>query len=289
MGRLVLFATLATLALASTAEASTIHAEEVWRSEVGKLVYTAAPGETNRVALSDQGDALRVDDLGALIFSSDNPTDTFSCAAAAHTALCQGWYFGVLATLGDGNDTLRNLDTAKVPGGEVDGGAGDDRLDGGSLTVIGGPGADDLRGRADYGASPGPVSVTFDDNANDGVRGEHDNTHGPSADGSTFADSLTGNAGDNYLSGDAGADLIRGGSGSDVLYGDGAFYAPTADGGDTLVGGPGLDYFYGEGGDDVIDARDGELDYVTCDDGADRVRADAVDSVNADCETVTRG
>src|SRR3954447_21244741 len=101
MGRLLLVSTFAVLTLASTAQASTIHAEEVWRSEVGGLTYTAGSHETNRVTIADQGDAVRVDDPGALIFSSDDPTATFSCVGAAHTALCQGWYFYVTARLGD--------------------------------------------------------------------------------------------------------------------------------------------------------------------------------------------
>jgi hypothetical protein len=42
-------------------------------------------------------------------------------------------------------------------------------------------------------------------------------------------------------------------------------------------------------GNDTIDARDGEVDSITCGFGTDTVYADAVDVVDSDCETVIRG
>jgi hypothetical protein len=41
-------------------------------------------------------------------------------------------------------------------------------------------------------------------------------------------------------------------------------------------------------GNDTIDARDGEIDSISCGAGADAVLADAADVVAPDCETVTR-
>jgi hypothetical protein len=70
-----------------------------------------------------------------------------------------------------------------------------------------------------------------------------------------------------------------------------------------LIGGLGRDTISGDlaGGDcgplwctypygnDTIEARDGEVDSITCGAGTDTVSADAQDVVASDCETVTRG
>lgn len=42
-------------------------------------------------------------------------------------------------------------------------------------------------------------------------------------------------------------------------------------------------------GDDLVESGDGVADVVACGDGADTVRADATDSVGADCEAVSVG
>ena len=101
------------------------------------------------------------------------------------------------------------------------------------------------------------------------------------------------------MSGGAGDDVQRGGSGRDLIFAnrgvDTTFGGP---GGDILfalaradVSGPGDvtgDTLNGEDGDDRIFVRDGEGDTVTCGAGQDRVRADRLDNVAADCETVDR-
>ncbi|MDW5592737.1 hypothetical protein VSS74_00210 [Conexibacter stalactiti] len=56
----------------------------------------------------------------------------------------------------------------------------------------------------------------------------------------------------------------------------------------TVDGGAGVDRIAGGLGDDLIEARDGEVDTVDCGPGADRVVADTADVVAADCETVER-
>jgi Ca2+-binding RTX toxin-like protein len=70
-----------------------------------------------------------------------------------------------------GNDTISGGSGADA----VDGGAGDDTLRPGvgADDVAGGPGTD----TADYSERSGSVSVTFDDQANDGESGESDNVH----------------------------------------------------------------------------------------------------------------
>ena len=109
------------------------------------------------------------------------------------------------------------------------------------------------------------------------------------------ASTLTGLGGDDRLRGGDGPDRLEGGAGNDSL--DGGF------GDDVIVGGPGRDTISADlaGGDcgplwcklpygnDTIDARDGEIDSVTCGAGQDTVTADAADVVAPDCETVSRG
>ena len=106
---------------------------------------------------------------------------------------------------------------------------------------------------------------------------------------------LEGRGGDDRLRGGDGADRLDGGAGADSL--DAGF------GDDVIVGGPGRDTISADlaGGDcgplwckypygnDTVEARDGEVDSVTCGAGADTVNADAADVVAPDCETVVRG
>jgi hypothetical protein len=101
---------------------------------------------------------------------------------------------------------------------------------------------------------------------------------------------LGGGDGNDTLRGIAGDDQIDGGPGDDTIHGG-------ADN-DTIVGGAGRDSLNGDGdysgttlgGDDTIQARDGEIDRVTCGFGADSAVLDADDVVDlvTDCEAVDR-
>ena len=82
---------------------------------------------------------------------------------------------------------------------------------------------------------------------------------------------LTGGPAEDQLSGDDGDDVLAGGAGADVA-----------------IGGPGLDEVSGDAGDDDIRVRDGIQDVVRCGDGDDKVDADTLDEVGADCEAVQR-
>lgn len=121
---------------------------------------------------------------------------------------------------GGGSDTL-------VGGGSGDslqGGDGDDILDGSS-------GADDVQGgsgndTADYSLRSAGVTVTLDDQPNDGEPGEADNIH-------TDVETLVGGYGSDHLIGDSQANNLQGGPGDDVLDG--------GRGADTMAGGPGID------------------------------------------------
>jgi len=221
---------------------------------------------------------------------------------------------------GDGSDILLGMAGAD----RLLGGAGDDELEPDSSEspsadfVDGGPGIDRLEsdyGNKAYNAPPTSLSITPDVGADDGRPGEGDDlrsierftlhlaTRFVGTDAGEYVKlhqvlapgDLAGNGGDDDLNGGDGPDKLDGGAGSDHL--DGGF------GDDTITGGPGKDTISGDraGGDcgplwckypygnDTIDARDGEVDSVTCGAGADTVLADAVDVVAPDCETVTRG
>lgn len=138
---------------------------------------------------------------------------------------------GVSINAGDGDDTvlvqaLDNLFSVPVT---INGGAGNDSLDGGGtssgLVLDGGDGNDTLRGGSQ-------------------------------------ADSLLGQAGQDSLSGGDGEDTLLGGAGDDVLSGDdGADELQGEDGSDTLSGGFGDDTLNGGAGIDRI-AESGDVDFT---------------------------
>jgi Ca2+-binding RTX toxin-like protein len=213
---------------------------------------------------------------------------------------------------GDGNDVM--------DGGEGDdqvrAGAGNDELDGdgyqepGSDLVDGGPGYDYVDGwniPSDLDQQP-PVDITLDGVANDGRPGENDNVIGvedfkmyvvgsfvgtdapekivlanPGNDGPS---TIIGRGGDDQLVAHDFNDTVDGGAGNDQVEG--------GLGNDVVTGGPGQDTIYGDGtlyrckipfGNDVINARDGEVDNIDCGIGQDKATVDAVDIVT-NCETV---
>ena len=220
---------------------------------------------------------------------------------------------------GDGNDTIEGNDG----GDRIEAGAGEDLLapDGyehaNADVVDGGPGFDRIEG--DYSSrfsdTDPPVTITFGGGADDGRPGERDDLRsvekvwlnvGGSFTGTEGADefrlsqvgtpsTMAGGGGDDRLRSGDGADRLDGGAGNDSV--DGGF------GDDELIGGPGRDTISGDlaGGDcgplwcrypygnDTIQARDGEVDSITCGAGTDTVNADAQDVVAPDCEHVARG
>ena len=92
---------------------------------------------------------------------------------------------------------------------------------------------------------------------------------------------ISGGDGSDGFFGSQGNDELDGGPGDDRIDG--------FQGMDKLVGGSGLDTLIGGEGGDVIDARDGERDEIECGAGPDRVFADGVDALAADCEEVAYG
>lgn len=132
---------------------------------------------------------------------------------------------------GPGNDVLNGANSDDV----LDGGAGDDRLNGngGNDILIGGPGRDTLNGgagidTADYSTSSARVIMTLPMTSTLPGRGTGGDATGDALSnienlaGSAFDDTLTGNSLDNQLVGNAGEDLLRGMDGNDLLIGEGA-------------------------------------------------------------------
>lgn len=219
-----------------------------------------------------------------------------------------------------GNDVIEGGDGAD----EVRGGDGDDRVGGGGTAdradiIDGGAGRDTLdqyewTAGGSQPAPSQPIALTIDGVADDGRPGEGDNVtnvevvkllvaanvtagSGPvelsvfrtqalpsRLIGTDQADTLTGFDYDDRIEGGAGDDVIVGGYGND-----------------TIIPGPGRDTVNADTatacnffecrppyGNDAIDARDGEVDTITCGVGEDSVLADPVDIIAADCETVQR-
>jgi Ca2+-binding RTX toxin-like protein len=137
---------------------------------------------------------------------------------------------------------------------------GDDYLEplGGADDVNGGAGSGD---RVDYQSATGPVSLSLNNQPDDGTAGEGDNVRNDveGIRGGAFADTLTGNGLANVVWGRNGADTINPGAGSD-----------TVDAGD---------------GADSITTTDGEVDTVACGAGIDQPIADVSDQLASDCET----
>jgi len=132
------------------------------------------------------------------------------------------------------------------------GGLGNDTLSGGDANdfLYGGAGADILNGGsgfdyASYLLATTGVYVDMTTPANNFGESVGDSyTSIEGLIGSTFADTLAGNAADNWIYGDGGDDVLYGMGGNDVLIGGG--------GNDFFHGGAGADAHYGEAGTDRV-------------------------------------
>jgi Ca2+-binding RTX toxin-like protein len=115
--------------------------------------------------------------------------------------------------------------------------------------------------------------------------------------GTKRSDTLNGTAAADLISGLGGNDLIRGRGDDDCLIGssgkDRLFGGPGYDrltggtGADALVGGSGVNRYDAGAGNDVVNARNGRAELVSCGSGRDRARVDRSDRVR-NCERVKR-
>lgn len=295
MRGIALAAALAALTLPASAGAATLV------NHGGKLVYTATSGAPVEVSFS-YGQLGRVTVIPQSSGNRD-PVQASGCTTSAETFVvfyCEG-VTEVVATGGPGDDRF-NAGSLVVPftadGGDGNdqlvggdgrdtfrGGAGDDYLYGETGdSVSGGPGIDwvtyTVPGNDRFTsdgislAQVGPVSITLDGIADDGLTGDGANFHAdienvesdgrwdhPNRPQPTYGPvTLAGTDGPNHLLGASGPDTITGGGGFDVLE--------------------------GKGGDDRLFVRDGFPDRVHCGAGTDIAEVDPLDIVSDTCEHV---
>ncbi len=299
----LLLALLAGLVLCPPASAGVARVDVVTDGRYGvgfsHIVYEAAAGERNAVTITPAGGGgtiWLVHDDGAAVTAASGcqsvDARTARCAPAGGASLAS---FDVRT--GDGDDNVRTVLAAtdrlqlfdidggagddrlqsngRLTGGlgddTLEGGAGDDALEGGAGddTLRGGDGADDLDGNSGddlldggggrdlvtYGRA-GAVRVDLADARPDGGRGERDVLRA--------VEGVTGGGGDDVLRGSDGPDVLQGGRGDDVLDGRG--------GDDRIRGGSGRNVVDGGSGDDEL-ASVSSGDRVRGGEGADRITA----------------
>lgn len=216
-----------------------------------QFTLLAAPGEVNRVRVSDDGPGfVRIRDESPLA------KDTNRCESVSRTEVrCQAEpATSVVLLLLDGADRAEVTSTLRVG---VDGGAGNDTYAGGLA-----PGRSNVlfRGGADvdtasYFDATAGVTVRIGDGPGDGRPGDGDEiADAERVIGSRFGDGLDASRAQPAV----GAEL-DGGSGIDILTGSELR--------DVLVSGPGGDFLSGRGGADRLVAGDGDRDTVDCGSG----------------------
>ena len=228
-----------TLAAAPAASAGTAAVDG------GKLSFEAAPGELNRLTVTQAGSDFTLRDTGAAI------TPGAGCTASGDAVTCSGAE-SVSALLGDGEDNLELAGSAPLT---ADGGAGDDviRGAGGNDRITAGPGNDTA-----FGA------------------GGVDQLHG--VDGT---DSLEGGDGNDLLDGGTGPDTLVAGDGGDSVFGgDGDDQLEAGKGVDTLDGGAGNDRLLTAEGEFSGDREN----QIKCGAGTDSARVGPADYFVTDCE-----
>jgi len=217
---------------------------------------------------------------------------------------------------GDGSDTLLGGDGNDSLYGDagddtLDGGIGDDLLDGGigNDILLGGAGNDQLRGGEgddilDGGAGAdrlaggaGVDTLRYASSASGVVLDLSGGTNGGAATGdiiedaferviaTSYADTITGTAGNDLIEGGDGNDTIYGGAGNDTLYGgDGNDTLDAQSGNDMLIGGAGNDILIGGDDSDVylIDVNSGSDEIRNYDSSGDDIDVIGYQDINRD-------
>jgi Ca2+-binding RTX toxin-like protein len=272
--------------------------------EGNAVVYRAAPGEVNDVAVSDlPTDQIRITDSGAPIIPgpgclsvTPNQVDCTDRAGRLvvdlgdldDKASIRGVFFAYVRGR-DGNDRLHSEEwVISLSGGAGDdvlsggsgcdncrnqafeGGAGNDRLNGGdgSERLIGGPGADILDGGGGYDTADYRTSYLSPLVISlDDQPG--DGAVGENDNVGASVEAVQGGWSNDLLIGNGRANKLSGGPGADVLRGGGG--DDTLSGAakrDTLFGDAGNDFLTGGGGSDALGGAAGR-DYLSGDDGDD--------------------
>jgi Ca2+-binding RTX toxin-like protein len=218
-----------------------------------RLDVTAAPGEQNRVRVSDDSPGfVRIRDEAGLLDS------TSRCVALSDLEVrCSVNPGGtaIVVRQGDGDDRAEVATTIRVGVEGADGRdtyAGGLAADGASVLFRGGPGLD----TASYADASAPVSVALGDGGRDGRANDSDEiADAERIIGSRFGDRLDASTADRAIHA-----ALEGGAGNDILV--------AGEGRDLVVGGPGIDFLSSRGEIDRIDARDSERDTLDCGAGA---------------------
>jgi Ca2+-binding RTX toxin-like protein len=248
----------------------------------GKLTYSGAAGETNRVFIFVEQEGIRTIDTTASVTAGQGCASLAGGEALCAHPLQKTVNFQILT--GDMDDFV-DFPAASFGGlTVVRGGAGNDELRGaGGLNVLdGGPGADifhasvSCRDVVDYSSRTNPVTVTVGDGmANDGESGEQDSIPGDIGgvrgghgnDTISFLGPVSGCAdvrfsgrgGDDVLTARSFLSWLRGGGGEDTLTAPtGSSHLFGGDGDDVAVGGGGFQVLDGGPGNDQLDGRGGQ-------------------------------
>jgi serralysin len=258
----------ALIALPATAGAAEPAATVTKRPD-GSFVYTAAPGQANKLtvdATMDGGMSLSLfftfDDVVPIDAPGDDcrypdPADRTKVFCDLYAYASTEEYVAIAMKLGDGNDTVtvnRYADYGMYAVA-IDLGTGNDSSlqtggDDGNL-VYGGPGNDNItvqgKGRAWGQDGKDTISVDSEGSRVDGGAG-NDLIYGGAG-----RQTLTGGDGNDTVRGGAGNDLIYGSPGNDILYGNsGVDTIQGNSGNDKLYGGPGKDVLSGGPGRNVV-------------------------------------
>lgn len=257
VGMLALTPTVGHTAVAGTSSVSV-------RTNGGQLQldYIGSADDNNVLVTRESGGAIRVSDSVTIVPGAGCQ----SVAGDPTTVRCSAGIPKILARLGNGDDRFRTLVSFT---GYVEGDDGNDTFLVGqaegttaSRILYTGHRGEDTTSYELSSAAAG-VTVKLDTAFNDGRPAEgtrpadQDNINTENIIGTSFGDTLTGDAQGNKITPGRGRDTVSGGAGNDV-----------------------------------IDVQDGQAENsVRCDGGtADKAIADrsAVDTVNADCETIVR-
>jgi Ca2+-binding RTX toxin-like protein len=298
--------------MGAPAQAATVRVNESFGDEgtLVELIYNAAPGEANRLTLSQGTPAgavprIVVRDTGAPVNAGDGCTVT-----APGEAVCRmpvgDFDNGVTAALGDGAD-VADARTVRTASALLEGGSGPDELKGSRSRVnalfgdtiagqrqggadlltggrrndflLGGPRDDMLDGRggrdeASYVDERSRVFASLVLGRAEAPAHTDRLTAIESLEGGDGGDTLIGNARANTLTGEGGKDELRGNAGDDRLVGGGGGGVFTGGGSedDTMVGGLGDDALFGERGADRMFGRQGR-DRLSAGRGRDEVFA----------------
>ena len=194
---------LASLGAAPPADAASVRSAS--GPEFSRVTYSADPGETNHLTVSDTGSTLILEDTGATISAGDGCSNETPSRVRCDVGPGQAAY---TAYLGDGNDDA-TIDVA--PGG-----------------------------RFDLPEGGGESSAVYGEEGNDTLHGSavEDSFYGGPGD-----DVATGGGGNDYLVAGTGADRLDGGSGNDTIgdFTPEELAPPPAQDQDVFTGGDGHD------------------------------------------------